>query len=261
MNTNLQVIKIGGNIINDPPALHRLLDTFAALPAPKILVHGGGKRATELSKRLGITPKLIDGRRITKTADLEIVTMVYAGLLNKNIVAQLQARDCRAIGLSGADGDCIRAVRRAPQPIDFGWVGDVSTINTNAVTGLLEQGMTPVFCALTHDGAGNLLNTNADTIATELAIGMTSAFEVQLLYCFEKRGVLAESEDDNSRIPQLDHAAYQKLRAEGVIHSGMLPKLDNAFRALRAGVGRVVIGEQEILRDRTAGTQVVLSTG
>lgn len=244
---NLKIIKIGGNIIDDKPALRQFLSDFAALPGHKILVHGGGKLASQLSRKLGLQPQFIEGRRITSADDLEIVTMVYAGWINKSLVAQLQSLGCSAMGLSGADGNSIQARKRPAQPIDFGWVGDVEKVNTPFIQALLEAGTSPVFCPITHDTQGHLLNTNADTIAAELGIAISAAFEVELLYCFEKNGVLENVEDDNSLIPLIDTRRYHQLKAAGAIHQGMLPKMENAFRALKLGVSKVKIGSARLI--------------
>lgn len=258
MHTKLYVVKIGGHVLDQKSTLNQLLEDFARLPSPKILVHGGGKRATALSRELGIETQMYEGRRITSTDQLEVVTMVYAGLLNKNIVSTLVANHCLAIGLSGADADLIRANKRPPNPIDFGWVGDVTKVADERIQRLLESGFSPVFCALTHDGKGHLLNTNADTVASALASAMSRRYETELFYCFEKKGVLRDAENNASLIPQLDRETYQKLKDEGIIHSGMLPKLTNCFEALDKGVKHVLIGDSTILRDKTAGTTLYL---
>ncbi len=199
----LRVVKIGGNVIDDAVALQGLLCRYAAISGPKVLVHGGGKLATELSGRLGITPKMVDGRRITSEQDLEVVTMVYAGLINKRITAQLQALGCNALGLSGVDGNVILAQRRPVKEVDFGLVGDVESVNGPFLSSLLEKGIAPVLCAITHDGAAQLLNTNADTIASEVAVALSPWFEVELIYCFEKKGVLRDVANEDSVIPRL----------------------------------------------------------
>ena len=239
----IQVVKIGGNVIDNAETLSRFLDKFAQLPAPKILVHGGGKLATRLSEQLGIETKMIDGRRITDADTLRVVTMVYAGLVNKQIVASLNARGCTAIGLSGADGNLIPAHRRPAKPIDYGYVGDIDPAEVNAelLASLLRQGITPVVCPLTHDGQGSMLNTNADSVASALAIAAAHIEPSQLILCFEKIGVLSNVDDEASLIPAIDHNAYARLLSEGVIAKGMLPKLTGAFRAIDAGVGSVVI--------------------
>jgi len=249
----LSIIKIGGNIIDDESKLAAFLDAFAAVKGKKILVHGGGKLATRVAEGLGIRQQMIDGRRITDAETLKIVAMVYAGTINKNIVAQLQARSCDAIGLSGADGNAILAHKRVHPTIDYGYVGDVDAINSSLLTSLLLLDKTLVFSPITHDGKGQLLNTNADTIAQEIARELSAIFETSLVYSFEKSGVLMNAEDDNSVIPRINPAAYQELKEQQVIFAGMIPKLDNAFTALRNGVGKVIIGRAEELPQLLAG--------
>ncbi len=244
----LSVVKIGGGVIEDTKKLSAFLKDFTLLSEPKILVHGGGKKASAVSKAMGISPKMIDGRRITDQTALEIVLMVYGGLTNKQIVAHLQAEGCNAIGLSGADGNTILAERRPVQTIDFGFVGDIKIVNTQAIHQLLTQGLTPVFCALTHDGQGQLLNTNADTIAAEIATAMSKQYQTNLLYCFEKQGVLLDVSDENSLLEALNYERYLELRKEGIIADGMLPKLSNAFQALERGVSEVRIGNEHMLQ-------------
>ncbi|HEY4336882.1 MAG TPA: acetylglutamate kinase [Puia sp.] len=251
---DLSIIKIGGNIIDDEPKLAAFLDAFAAIKGKKILVHGGGKLATRVAEGLGIRQQLIDGRRITDAETLKIVAMVYAGTINKNIVAHLQARGCDAIGLSGADGNAILAHKRVHPTIDYGYVGDVDSINNSLLTSLLLLDKTLVFSPITHDGKGQLLNTNADTIAQEIARELSTIFETSLVYSFEKNGVLMNAEDDNSVIPRINPADYQELKEKQVIFAGMIPKLDNAFAALRSGVGKVIIGRAEDLPHLLAGT-------
>src|ERR1700743_1360307 len=235
----LSIIKISGNIIDDDGRLSAFLDNFAAVPGKKILVHGGGKLATKIAEGLGVQQQLVDGRRITDAETLKIVTMVYAGTINKNIVAQLQARGCPAIGLTGADGNAILSHKRSHPTIDYGYVGDVDVVNTSLLTSLLMLDNTLVFAPITHDGKGQLLNTNADTIAQELARGLSATFEVTLIYSFEKSGVLLDAEDENTVIGRMNAAEYADLKERKVIFAGMIPKLDNAFAALRSGVGRV----------------------
>jgi acetylglutamate kinase len=249
----LSIIKIGGNIIDDESKLARFLDAFAAVPGKKILVHGGGKLATKLAEGLGIPQQLIDGRRITDAATLKIVTMVYTGTINKTIVAQLQARRCDAIGLSGADGNAILAHKRTHPTIDYGYVGDVDSINSSLLTSLLFLDKTLIFAPITHDGKGQLLNTNADTIAQEIARALSATFNVSLVYSFEKSGVLMNAEDDTSVISRINPSYYQELKDRQVIFAGMIPKLDNAFTALRSGVGKVIIGRAEELQQLLAG--------
>ncbi|RKN83286.1 acetylglutamate kinase [Ulvibacterium marinum] len=243
MKSKLAVVKIGGNVIEDKAELSRFLSLFAKMEGPKILVHGGGKKATQILKKLGMTPKMAGGRRITDAESLEVVTMVYGGLTNKTIVAQLQALACNAIGLSGADADAIRAHQRPVKEIDYGFAGDVDIVNVNSISNLLNSGFVPVFCALTHNGEGQLLNTNADTIASEIAIGMGHSFETTLYYCFEKKGVLLDMADDNSVIKTIDSKTYMEIREKDIISEGMLPKLENCFHALQKNVHKVCIGD------------------
>ncbi|MBQ9659930.1 MAG: acetylglutamate kinase [Bacteroidales bacterium] len=242
----ISLYKIGGNVVDDPAALERFCREFAAVPGPKVLVHGGGVRASQVQKSLGQEPVKIEGRRVTDAQTLEVVTMVYAGWCNKDIVARLQKYDCNAIGLSGCDGAVITARRRAPKTlsdgvttVDYGFVGDVTpdSVNRRFLQQLLDTGLVPVFCAINHDGAGQLLNTNADTVAAAISV----ALGAKLFYCFEKNGVLYDRNDDDSVIPVLDPAAYERLRAEGRVAEGMIPKLDNSFQALRDGAAGVVI--------------------
>jgi acetylglutamate kinase len=261
----LHVIKIGGNVIDNSENLHRFLKDFAALEGYKILVHGGGKVATQLSATLGIEAKLVDGRRITDIETLRVVTMVYAGLINKNIVASLQWVGCNAIGLTGADGNFIRAKKRPVKTIDYGFVGDIDehSINPENVSKLMEAGFVPVFSALTHDGMGQLLNTNADTIASALAVALANLYETTLIYCFEKKGVLQDIDDEDSLIRDIDPVRYEELKKQQIIAGGMLPKLDNAFSAVACGVKAVIIGHADELgninTNKTFGTR--LSTG
>lgn len=250
----LYIVKIGGNIIDDEQKLTPFLRDFAALDGHKILVHGGGKLATRLAEKLGVTQKMIDGRRITDKETLQIVTMVYAGLVNKTIVAQLQSLHCNAIGLCGADGDSILAHKRKHPVIDFGYVGDVDVVNSQLINGLLHQNLVIVFAPITHDQEGQLLNTNADTIAQELARAMSSNFAVHLVYSFEKSGVLLDANNDETVIPVINPAYYQQLKSEEKIFAGMIPKLDNAFSALKSGVQKVIIGKAENLSELIKGS-------
>lgn len=247
---SLQIIKIGGNIINDKETLSTFLSNFSGIKGLKILVHGGGKRATVMANDLGLQPKMIGGRRITDEANLEIVTMVYAGLLNKNITAQLQLNNCNAIGLSGTDANCILAHKRIIKDIDYGFAGDVDEVNSQVIKLFLENKMTPVFCAITHDKKGQLLNTNADTISSEIAKALSSDYEVELVYCFEKNGVLKDVNNDNSVIESINKVTYEDLKQKNIIAKGMLPKLKNCFEALDSGVKRVIIGNPEVISIR-----------
>ncbi|HEX7904002.1 MAG TPA: acetylglutamate kinase [Chitinophagaceae bacterium] len=251
---SLLVIKIGGNIIDDEIKLSSFLSTFADIPAKKILVHGGGKLATRLADKLGVEQQLVDGRRITDAETLKIVTMVYAGYVNKNIVAQLQSHNCNAMGLCGADGDSILAHQRKHPVIDYGFVGDVDAINTGLLKSLLEQNIAIVFAPITHDQQGQLLNTNADTIAQELAKAMSHEYDVSLIYSFEKSGVLLDAEDDSTVIPELKPSYYKQLKRKQKIFAGMIPKLDNAFAALNSGVKKVIIGKAERLNELIGGS-------
>lgn len=250
----LYVIKIGGNIIDDEAKLSAFLEEFASIEEKKILVHGGGKLATRLAEKLGIEQQLVDGRRITDAETLKIVTMVYAGMINKNIVAALQASHCNAIGLCGADGDAILAHKRQHPVLDFGFVGDVDAVNTDLIGHLLEKNLAIVFAPITHDQHGQLLNTNADTIAQEIAKAMSTFYDTALIYSFEKSGVLLDTDDENSLIAELTPAYYEELKSQEKIYAGMIPKLDNAFAALKSGVGKVIIGKAEALQNLISGT-------
>ncbi len=247
--TPLHIIKIGGNVIDNSENLYHFLKDFTALEGYKILVHGGGKVATQLSETLGIEAKLVDGRRITDIETLRVVTMVYGGLINKNIVAQLQRFGNNAIGLTGADGNFIRTKKRPVKTIDYGFVGDIDekSIDPQNISRLMEAGFTPVFCAITHDGEGQLLNTNADTIASALAVSLAKLYSTTLVYCFEKKGVLMDINDEESIIRDIDPVRYEELKLKQIIHSGMLPKLDNAFTAISCGVKAVIIGRSDEL--------------
>ncbi|MEI6947265.1 acetylglutamate kinase [Paraflavisolibacter sp. H34] len=249
------VIKIGGNIIDDDQKLSEFLKEFASVPGKKILVHGGGKLATRLAGQLNIPQQMVEGRRITDAETLKIVTMVYAGYINKNIVARLQAAGTNAIGICGADGNAIRAHKRQNANLDYGFVGDVDGINTALFQNLLDQDINVVVAPITHDSRGQLLNTNADTIAQEIAKGLSAAFEVQLVYSFEKAGVLLDANDDATVIQQIHPASYRELKESGAIFAGMIPKLDNAFAALNSGVRKVIIGKAEQLQQLIAGTE------
>ncbi|MCE2731775.1 MAG: acetylglutamate kinase [Flammeovirgaceae bacterium] len=242
------IIKIGGHVLDDEPSLKKFLTDFAHIKAPKILVHGGGKLATRIGDQLGIQSHYVKGRRITDEQTLDLVTMVYGGLVNKQLVAQLQALQCNAIGVTGADGNLIRATKREVKGTDYGFVGDITpeSVHSTFLYFLLKQNVVPVFAPLTH-ASGTMLNTNADTIASVLAIALSKHFEIRLLYCFEKAGVLRNVQDENSVISTLTKATYEKLLSENIFHDGILPKLENAFNAIQAGVKEVVIGEHKHL--------------
>lgn len=264
----LFVIKIGGNVIDNENALHQFLSSFASTGASKILIHGGGKIATKIGDQLGIESKYINGRRITDEATIDLVTMVYGGLVNKKIVAQLQALHCNAIGLTGADANIIPAIKR-PVPvepsgekgIDYGFAGDVKAENINAAVlhVLLQQGITPVVAPLTHDGSGQILNTNADTIASALAVALSKLYDVRLLYCFEKPGILTDVENDHSVINLITKEIYRELLADKKLFDGIIPKIDNAFAAIDNGVNEVLIGHaDDLLQNLTATTKGTL---
>lgn len=239
----LNIVKIGGNIIDNEAELVPFLKEFATISNPKILVHGGGKLTTRLAEKLGIQTTMIDGCRVTDAETLQLATMVYAGWINKSIVAQLQSVKCNAIGLSGADANLVPAVRRSPEPIDFGFVGDIQShrISVKMLKDMFDRSLTPVFCSITHDGKGSLLNSNADSIASALAVAMAGIVPVRLVFCFEKNGVLTDVNNDDSYIRYINPEKYQKLKEEGAISEGMTPKLDNAFNALKMGVKEVQI--------------------
>ena len=238
----LTVVKVGGAVVEDEEQLARLLNDFAAIEGNKVLVHGGGRRATKVAASLGIESKMVNGRRITDRDMLEVVTMVYGGLVNKNVVARLQANGVNALGLTGADMDVLRSRKRPIKDgIDFGFVGDVERADGKALQTLIEAGIVPVMAPLTHDGSGNILNTNADTIAGETAKALAPFYDVTLIYSFEKKGVLANPDDDDSVIPMITPADFERYKADGTVAGGMIPKLENAFAAIDAGVGRVII--------------------
>jgi acetylglutamate kinase len=246
----LSIVKIGGNIIEDENALQEFLTLFSKIEGHKILVHGGGKRATHIASKLGITSKMINGRRITDAETLEVITMVYGGLVNKNIVAKLQANQINAIGLTGADINAIQSEKRPVKEVDFGFVGDVKKVNHNGINKLIEAEFTPVFCAITHDKNGQLLNTNADTITSQVAVGMSKLYDVSIYYCFELNGVLKSIEDKNSVIKSIDTKTYKQLIADRIIADGMLPKLENCFDALKNGVSKVHIGNTSMFSQK-----------
>jgi acetylglutamate kinase len=241
MKEDLTLIKVGGKIVEEASSLSKLLDDFALINGYKILVHGGGRSATAIAARLGIESRMVNGRRITDEETLKVVTMVYGGLVNKNIVAKLQARRINALGLTGTDMDVIRSVKRPVKDIDYGFVGDVEKVNGAILADLIKKDIVPVMAPLTHDGKGNMLNTNADTIAGETAKALAPFFNVTLVYCFEKKGVLMNEEDDNSVIPKITYTDFQQYVADGIIKGGMIPKLENSFDAIRSGVTKVII--------------------
>lgn len=259
---SLTIVKIGGKVIDNETLLTKVLKDFAAIQGNKILVHGGGQIASRTSEKLGIIPIMIEGRRITDAETLKVVTMVYGGLVNKNIVAQLQAFDCNAIGLTGADGNTIPAQIRPAGAVNYGMVGDLipEKLNVTAIQSFLERDLVPVFAPITHDGKGQLLNTNADTIASTLAVSLVSTYKVQLVYCFEKDGVLANPLDNNSVIPEINSETYKGLVADGTVSEGMLPKLENAFNALKNGIDAVIICNSENLNleNNYGGTKLCL---
>ena len=251
---DLYVIKIGGNIIDDEILLNGFLRKFAAIPGKKILVHGGGKLATRMAEKMGIPQQLVDGRRVTDAETLKIVTMVYAGYINKNIVACLQSLHCNATGICGADGNSILAHKRAGSGgTDYGFAGDIDSVNTEWIGSLLHQGLAVVTAPITHDGKNQLLNTNADSIAQEIAKAMSKSFHVQLIYSFEKAGVLLDVNDESTVIHSINPSYYQQLKAAEKIFAGMIPKLDNAFTAISQGVKKVIIGKGEDLANLLNG--------
>ena len=286
----IRIVKIGGNVVDNPELLKEFVKDFAAMPGMKALVHGGGVMASQMQKSMGMTPVMVEGRRVTDEATLKVVTMVYAGWCNKNITALLQAEGCNAIGLSGADGNAIKARKRPPvhveslgEDVDYGYVGDVTgdSVNAGFIYSLMERGIVPVFNAINHDGEGNLLNTNADTIASSVAIALADyryrsprevccrceecthcsddgrlTHETELIYCFEKDGVLYDKDDDSSVIPEIDRERFAELKAEGRVADGMIPKLTNSFKAIDSGVARVIIKHARNLNN-SKGTTLV----
>lgn len=243
----ISIVKIGGNIIEDEASLTTFLKLFSTLKGKKILVHGGGKRATYIATKLGIESKMFHGRRITDLETLEVITMVYGGLVNKNIVAKLQASNTNAIGLSGADINSIKSDKRPLKEVDYGFVGDVKEVDYKAIDKLINAEFTPVFCAITHDGNGQLLNTNADTITSQVAIGMSKVYETSIYYCFELEGVLKDINDTKSVIKKINSKTYQELLDAEIVTEGMLPKLENCFDALKKGVHKVNMGNTSML--------------
>ena len=254
----LHVFKIGGNIIDNESKLISFLKDFSALKESKILIHGGGKEASSVANQLGIPVKLHDGRRITDALTLNLITMVYAGKINKSIVSELQAFSCNSIGICGADGNAYKAIKRPKNEFDFGFVGDLIEINTPFFKNLLDNKIIPVCCAVSHDGEGQLLNTNADTIASDIASALSENFEVTLTYCFEKKGVLENIKDLNSVIPIINTEKYEELKNKGLINEGMLPKLHNCFQALSNGVKEVRVGSSNILSNQNLYTKIII---
>jgi acetylglutamate kinase len=255
----LSIVKIGGNIIEDESSLKVFLKAFSNLEGKKILVHGGGKRATHIASKLGVESKMINGRRITDADTLEVITMVYGGLVNKNVVAKLQAQNINAIGLTGADANSITSDKRPVKDIDFGYVGDVKKIAYQSIDKLIQAEFTPVFCAITHDGNGQLLNTNADTITSQVAIGMSELYEITIYYCFELNGVLEDINDKNSVIKHINTKLYSELLEKTIIADGMLPKLENCFDALKNGVKTINMGNTSMLTNENDNfTQITL---
>ena len=255
---HLTLIKVGGKIVEEPESLKKLLADFSSIPGHKVLVHGGGRSATALAAQLGIESKMVNGRRVTDEEMLKVVTMVYGGLVNKKIVAGLQALDVNALGLTGADLNYMRSEKRQVAEVDYGFVGDVKEVDADMLANLISIGVVPVLAPLTHDKKGNLLNTNADTIAGEAAKALARYFDVTLMYCFEKKGVLANENDDDSVIEYINPTTFEKLVAEGVIMGGMIPKLENSFEALKAGVKQVVITRADLIKDNNSGTTIKL---
>jgi len=245
---SITIVKVGGAVVEDKDGLEGLLDRFGSLEGRKILVHGGGRRATKMAAALGMESRMVDGRRVTDRGMLDVVTMVYGGLINKNIVAGLQARGINAAGLTGADMDVMRAdKRKARNGVDYGFVGDVRKVDVERLKALVDAGLTPVMAPLTHDGQGNMLNTNADTIASETAKALVGLFDVTLVFCFEKKGVLRNPDDDDSVMPSLTRKEYELCVAQGIVTGGMMPKIENALAAVDAGVKRVIITKADEL--------------
>lgn len=257
MKDRLTIVKVGGKIVEEPETLAQLLEDFSSIDGFKMLVHGGGRSATKIATQLGIETKMVDGRRITDTEMLNVVTMVYGGLVNKNIVAGLQSCGIDALGMTGADMNIIRSEKRPVKTVDYGWVGDVKEVNGNALASILKSGIVPVIAPLTHDGCGHILNTNADTMAGECAKGLSDYFDVHLVFCFEKSGVLRDENDDNSVIKRIDKTLYKELLETGIVSGGMIPKLDNAFAAIDAGVSEVIITKAQMLNELSGGSHLV----
>lgn len=256
MKEKITIIKVGGKIVEEEATLAALLDRFAAIEGRKVLIHGGGRSATRIAERLGIESRMVDGRRITDEATLQVVTMVYGGLVNKSIVAGLQARGVNALGLTGADCNIIKAHKRPAGKVDYGFVGDVERADGDMLSRLIEQGITPIIAPLTHDGKGSILNTNADTMAAETAKALAGLYDVTLIYCFELPGVMRDPDDDSSIIPSITAESYRTLLDEGVISGGMIPKMENAFNAIGNGVSKVIITRADAI-DGTEGTHII----
>lgn len=251
----LTIIKVGGKIVEEEQSLCQLLKDFSQIEGYKVLVHGGGRSATKLAEKLGIESRMVNGRRVTDRDTLEIVTMVYGGLVNKNIVAGLQALGVNALGLTGADMNIIRSEKRPVKEVDYGFVGDVKEVNSETLSSLIQQGIVPILAPLTHDKEGNILNTNADTIAGETAKALALKFDVTLIYCFEKKGVLMNENDDESVIPDINKATFEQLVKDGIVQGGMIPKLENAFQAIEKGVKEVIITSASKFGENT-GTRI-----
>lgn len=256
MKASLNIVKVGGAVVEDDSRLNSLLTAFCAIKGNKMLVTGGGRTATRIASELGIESQMIEGRRITDESMLKVVTMVYAGLVSKNIVAELQAKGLNAIGLCGADLNIIKCVKRPTVRIDYGFVGDVDSVNVKELQMLIDADAVPVICPITHDGMGQLLNTNADTIASSLAAALATGYDVTLTYCFEKNGVLSDPDDESSVIPEIRKEYYKELLEKEIVSGGMIPKLDNAFAAIDAGVNKVVITNAENL-GTDSGTEII----
>jgi len=252
----LTIVKVGGKIVEEEESLKKLLIDFSQIRGNKLLVHGGGRSATQLAEKLGIESKMVNGRRITDAETLKVVTMVYGGLVNKNIVAGLQALDINALGLTGADMNIMRSEKRPVTDIDYGYVGDVKHVNADILANLISQGIVPVLAPLTHDREGHLLNTNADTIAGEAAKALAAKFEVTLVFCFEKKGVLMNENDDESVIPSINKDEFKRLVDEGIIQGGMIPKLENSFEAIKSGVKEVIITQASEIGQELSGTHI-----
>lgn len=253
----LTVVKVGGKILEGESTLAALLERFAKIEGAKVLVHGGGRSATQLAGKLGVETKMIDGRRVTDDEMLKIVTMVYGGLINKTVVARLQALMVNALGMTGADLNIIRSHRRPVKDVDYGWVGDVDKVDGEMLAALIEKGVVPIVAPLTHDGEGHMLNTNADTMAGEIALGLVPYYDVELVFCFEKPGVLRDENDDESVVPVIDRGSFEALKSEGVITGGMIPKVENSLKSIEKGVKKVIITKSSYLGDYAKGTKII----